>query len=170
MTNTITQNLPLGITLVLEVGENEQFISRKLETAPEPNRRVLEQLLDGQQRLTAIWRVLHNNYKEETYFVYTPEFDNYGAKESDEQFIYCRGRYDKKNGIRYPLWCDSAAECLNRGMIPTELLRPEDIQNNIYNWIKLAIDIKNQKILNNWKPFSIGKKVLAIKSKIFERL
>jgi hypothetical protein len=32
--------------------------------------KVLEHLLDGQQRLTALWRVLHNNYEDETYFVY----------------------------------------------------------------------------------------------------
>jgi len=32
----VIHNLPLGITLVLEVGEDEKFISRFLKTAPEP--------------------------------------------------------------------------------------------------------------------------------------
>ncbi|HHX23275.1 MAG TPA: hypothetical protein GX723_04580 [Thermoanaerobacterales bacterium] len=45
--NTITKNLPLGITLVLEVGEKEQFVSRYLSTAPEKSGKVLEQLLEG---------------------------------------------------------------------------------------------------------------------------
>ncbi|MDP3042429.1 MAG: DUF262 domain-containing protein [Candidatus Omnitrophota bacterium] len=167
--NTITQNLPLGITLVLEVGEKEQFISRNLQTAPEPNRRVLEQLLDGQQRLTAIWRVLHNNYEWETYFVYIPEFDNYGVKESDEQLVYCRGRYEKKNGGKYPLWCNSPEECLMRGMIPTDLLRPEDIQVEIDNWIKQAAGSKkpaNPEQLEgffNWKK-SISDKVKDLRA------
>lgn len=46
--NTISHNLPLGITLVLEVGEKEQFISRYLSTAPESDNRIFEHLLDGQ--------------------------------------------------------------------------------------------------------------------------
>ncbi|MFO7904264.1 MAG: DUF262 domain-containing protein [Pirellulaceae bacterium] len=53
---TVIHNLPLGITLILEVGDKERFISRYLETAPEPDNRVNEHLLDGQQRLTALWR------------------------------------------------------------------------------------------------------------------
>ena len=66
---TVIQNLPLGITLILEVGDKEKFISRNLETAPDSTERVTEHLLDGQQRLTALWRVFHNNYDSETYYV-----------------------------------------------------------------------------------------------------
>ena len=65
--NTISHDLPLGITLVLDVGEKELFVSRFLSTAPETGTRVFEHLLDGQQRLTALWRVLHNNYEWEGY-------------------------------------------------------------------------------------------------------
>jgi hypothetical protein len=50
---TVIRDLPLGITLVLETGEKEQFISRYLKTAPETQGKVNELLLDGQQRLTA---------------------------------------------------------------------------------------------------------------------
>ena len=45
---TVVQGLPLGITLVLEVGDREKFVSRYLATAPKSNSRVFEQLLDGQ--------------------------------------------------------------------------------------------------------------------------
>jgi len=167
--NTITQNLPLGITLVLEVGEKEQFISRYLVSAPTTNSRVLEQLLDGQQRLTALWRVLHNNYEFETFYVYIPEFDIYGEKESDEQFIFCRGRYYQKNGQRYPLWCDNPEDCLRRGMIPTELLRPEDIQPDIDTWITKATNYRkpaNPEELEgffNWKK-SVSDKINELRS------
>jgi uncharacterized protein with ParB-like and HNH nuclease domain len=65
----VIRNLPLGITLILEVGDEEKFISRFLATAPEGNGRVHEHLLDGQQRLTALWRIFHNNYELETYFI-----------------------------------------------------------------------------------------------------
>lgn len=33
-------------------------------------------MLDGQQRLTAFWRSIHNNYEWETFFVYLPQFDS----------------------------------------------------------------------------------------------
>jgi len=51
---------------------------------------------------------------------------------------YWRGRYYKKNGERYPIWCDDPAQCLQRGMIPVHLLRPEDIQKEIDDWIEKA--------------------------------
>lgn len=137
---TVVHNLPLGITLVLEVGNEEKFISRFLKTAPKKeDNRVSEHLLDGQQRLTALWRAFHNNYENETYFIYLKEFDRYeGDADRDNLTVFCRGRY-KKRGGRYPLWCDSPSQCLERGMIPTHLLRPEDIQREIDGWIEAAI-------------------------------
>jgi hypothetical protein len=136
---TVIHNLPLGITLVLEVGEDEKFISRFIETSPQGQGRVYEHLLDGQQRLTALWRAFYNNYEWETYFIYLMEFDNYDQDEEREDIsVFFRGRYIKKNGEKYPLWCDDPAQCLKRGFVPTNLLKPEDIQDEIDEWIKQA--------------------------------
>jgi hypothetical protein len=136
---TIIHNLPLGITLVLEIGDDEKFISRFLETAPEGSGRIHEHLLDGQQRLTALWRTLFNNYDSETYYVYISEFDKYDKDEAREDMsVFVRGRYVKKNGEKYPLWCDDPAECLRRGYIPTHMLKPEDMQKEIDDWLKSA--------------------------------
>jgi len=138
----VIHNLPLGITLVLEVGDQEKFVSRFLNTAPEKeDGRIFEHLLDGQQRLTALWRTFHNNYENETYFIYLKEFDRYvGDTDREDLSVFCRSRYLKKDDryplwYRYPLWCDSPSQCLERGMIPADLLRPEDIQKYINNWI-----------------------------------
>ena len=134
----VIRNLPLGITLILEVGDEEKFISRHLVTAPETNGRVYEHLLDGQQRLTALWRAFHNNYEWETFFIYLKEFDDFDKDEDlEDMSAYWRGRYMKK-GEKYPLWCDEPARTLHRGMIPTHLLRPEDIQGEIDDWIEQA--------------------------------
>ena len=140
LVETVIQNLPLGITLVLQVDVgNEKFISRNLETAPDGEGRVLEHLLDGQQRLTALWRVFFNNYEWETYFIYLEEFDQYeGDEERDDMTAFFRGRYYKKNGKRYPLWCDNPENCLYRGFIPTHLLKPIDMQHEIDAWIDEA--------------------------------
>ena len=138
---TIINDLPLGITLVLRVGEEEKFISRFLETAPETGDRTLEHLLDGQQRITALWRAFHNNYDWETYYIYLSDFDNYdGDEEREDMTVFFKGRYLRKNGGKYPLWCDDAADCLKRGFIPTHLLKPEDIQEEIDGWLAKATD------------------------------
>lgn len=51
--NTIINNLPVGVTLALEVGSTEKFISRYIVTAePTTIGTVNQHLLDGQQRLT----------------------------------------------------------------------------------------------------------------------
>ena len=135
----VVHNLPLGITLILEVGDQEKFISRNLNTAPSNGSRVYEHLLDGQQRLTALWRAFHNNYEKETYFIYINDFDRYEYDEEREDMsVFCRGRYIKKRGEKYPLWCDNPAQCLERGFIPTHLLKPEDNQNEIDEWIDKA--------------------------------
>lgn len=169
LTNTITHNLPLGITLVLQVSGEEKFVSRYLKTAPEESNYILEHLLDGQQRLTALWRVLHNNYEDYTFFTYIPEFDNYGEKESDEEFVFCRSRYIRSNGQKYPLWCDIPSDCINRGMIPTDLLKPVDIQTEIDMWISRATDtkkptnIEEMESFYNWKS-SISDKIKDLRA------
>ena len=73
MLNTIIHDLPLGVALVLNVGDKEQFVSRALHTAPETGESVTEHLLDGQQRLTALYRALRDNDDKVTYFLPFPE-------------------------------------------------------------------------------------------------
>lgn len=133
-------NLPLGITLILNVDEEVKFVDRYLETAPEIDKKITEHLLDGQQRLTAFWRMMHNNYEWETYFVYFPEFDRFpDSIQSDEIMGYCQTRWMKK-GQKYPLWADNPRECYRRGLIPSCIFRPVDIQSEIDQWIEQAID------------------------------
>lgn len=139
MMKTIIDELPLGITLVLEVAEKELFYSRYLETAPQVDDRVFEQLLDGQQRLTAMWRVLQNNYEGATYFVHVPRLAPDSSGQTDRRSIAAISRYYRSSGEKFPLWCDRPSDCIYRGMIPTELLRPDDIQDEIDDWIKRAV-------------------------------
>jgi hypothetical protein len=140
--NTVIQNLPVGVTLLLQVGDKEQFISRYIATAPETGGRVTEHLLDGQQRLTAFWRSVHNNYDSETYYVYLPEFDTHGDDgiEYDAVAVHCQPRWAKKKepGLRYPVWADSPARCLERGLVPVDLLCPGDHGATVEAWIKEA--------------------------------
>lgn len=137
--NTVIQNLPVGVTLLLEVGDKEKFVSRHVATAPDGGARVTEHLLDGQQRLTAFWRAMHNNYEGETYFVYLPQFDqrDEDSRDADEICIEYQGRWQHKDTLR-PVWADSPKGCLERGLVPVNLLRPGDMDQTISNWIASA--------------------------------
>ena len=134
--NTIINNLPVGVTLALEVGNKEKFISRYIVTAePDTTNTVNQHLLDGQQRLTAFWRTMHNNYESETFFVYLPEFDKREVRYSDEIEVYCQGRWHNKDGRKMPVWADDPVNSLYRGFIPINLLCPGDPTNQIDKWI-----------------------------------
>ncbi len=144
--NTIIQNLPIGVTLLLEVGDAPKFQSRFVTTAPESGHRETEHLLDGQQRLTAFWRAMHNNYEGETYFIYLSQFDeNLPAQADDEDeeeldhgpSILMRPRWDHK-GQRRPVWADVPKGCLQRGCVPVDMLCPGDQAQKIDGWIKAA--------------------------------
>jgi hypothetical protein len=66
---TVLRGLPAGASLILQVGDREKFSSRTMVDAPSSGNRVTEQLLDGQQRLTALWRCLHNKYPDRSYLI-----------------------------------------------------------------------------------------------------
>ena len=137
--NTVIQNLPVGVTLLLEVGDKQKFDSRYIATAPETGVRVTEHLLDGQQRLTAFWRAMHNNYDGEKYFVYLPQFDrtDTDSLDVDDMCIAFHGRWLHKDVLR-PVWADSPKGCFDRGLVPVDLLCPGDQSTKIEEWIQCA--------------------------------
>ena len=136
--NTIINNLPVGVTLALDVAGEEKFISRYIVSAdPSVQGTVTQHLLDGQQRLTAFWRAMHNNYEYEDYFIYLPSFDQQW-NHSEQIEVYCQGRWTNKKGSRRPVWADHPAKCLERGLFPIDLLCPGDKATAVDEWIKTA--------------------------------
>lgn len=145
--NTIINNLPVGVTLALDVAGEEKFISRYIVSAdPVVPGTVTQHLLDGQQRLTAFWRAMHNNYEWDDYFIYLPQFDQRDSKQSDQIEVYCQGRWTTNKGSRRPVWADFAEKCLERGLFPFHLLCPGDKATAVDEWIKSAtISLKPSK-------------------------
>ena len=139
--NTVINNLPVGVALCLEVAGDEKFVSRFIKTAEPKNHTVTvnQHLLDGQQRLTAFWRAIHNNYDYETYVVYIPEFDKKEQKSSDKMEVHVIGRWYDKNGRKMPLWADIPAQMLERGFVLVNLLRPGDITSELDEWLNQAL-------------------------------
>ena len=141
--NTILQDLPAGSVLILEIGSEEPFPSRLIEGAPSATERTTEHLLDGQQRLTALWRGLNNNYEDRTYFLHlSPD------EETDMPFYIdsvSRGRRKSDNKLM-PLWADEPAGQWERRMIPLHVLAPTDEARRAYTeWSRQAIDDHEQR-------------------------
>jgi hypothetical protein len=134
---TVLRGLPSGATLLLQVGDEEKFRSRTMADAPESGEKVTEQLLDGQQRLTALWRSLHDKYHDRTYLVGFEDDPSDGSPKLP--YVYGQARWTNK-GSRYPMWVDDPKECWGRGLIPITLLRPEDILPEIRHWIATAVE------------------------------
>ncbi len=101
---TVLRGLPSGAALILEVGDAEKFKSRTMADAPESGEKVTEQLLDGQQRLTALWRSLHDKYQDRSYLIgFEDDPDDASAK---LPYVYGQARWNA-NGTRYPVWANS---------------------------------------------------------------
>jgi hypothetical protein len=128
------RGLPAGALLVLAVGDKEKFISRPMDGAPLSTERVNEHLLDGQQRLTALWKSLQDLYGDQTYFVKWEVDEETGERAPT---VVGQPRWTK-NGLRYPLWVDSPAELLARSLIPLKLVRPSSLGQEVNDWCLAA--------------------------------
>lgn len=133
---TVVDGLPAGAALILKVSGQPPFKTRPLETAPTGPDSITELLLDGQQRLTALWRALNDTYEGTTFFVkLTPDQDEVRGYQ-----VLAQTRYEKDRKI-YPLWADQASKVLGRDLIPFRLLRPGAVGEQMAkDWIHSAVE------------------------------
>lgn len=118
--NTVLKELPAGAILTLDIGDTEPFISRPIVGAPEEGEKIVEHLLDGQQRLTSFWRALNDDY-EDRLFAIKVEDD----PELELPFYATSiGRYFKNEKL-YPLWSGTPLGLWDKKLIPVSLLRPD---------------------------------------------
>ena len=132
---TVIDELPAGAVLVLEIGDASPFDHRPLVGAPEPTERITELLLDGQQRLTALWRTLTEDYPDRSFFVDTREID--ADEDGRRDFRVAPQARWYRNGVRYPVWCDDPKQVLSRDQIPLGLLNPDN-EHGYSKWITEA--------------------------------
>lgn len=126
-------SLPIGVLLVLEVGDKELFHSRPIVGAPKSDGRPSMHILDGQQRMTALWRSLTDNYKDLKVFVRLSPANEAGGPEAvsedDEdggRLIEIEKRWEQK-GVRKPVWADDDVACIKRGLAPISIFRPSSV-------------------------------------------
>ena len=118
---------------MLAIGNAEPFVSRRIAGAPSPTERTTEHLLDGQQRLTALWKVLNDGYKSRSYFAVL------SRDAEDTSVVRSFSRWTRK-GRRYPVWADQPKEQLSRGLVPMSLLHPEITSQEVREWCDRATD------------------------------
>ena len=123
-------SLPVGVLLALEVGDKELFHSRPIVGAPKVNVRPSMHILDGQQRMTALWRSLTDNYEDLKVFVRlasaaeAAEDGNVSGDDEDGgELVQIEKRWTHK-GVRRPVWADDDVECIKRGLAPISIFRP----------------------------------------------
>jgi hypothetical protein len=137
------RGLPTGAALILRVDGPEQFRSKHIAGTPQDGGNITEQLLDGQQRLTAMWKSLHDLYENRKFLVSIDKstvdssVNPSDYLQSNEIEVVAQAIYEK-NGKSYPMWVNDAKECWERGLIPVHLLRPVDISKEKKTWLKAA--------------------------------
>ncbi len=130
---TVIEELPAGSSLILQIGDESPFKYRPLQTAPDGPERLTELLLDGQQRLTALWRSLTETYEDRTYFLDLNNKSDNGAPQIVPQ------HRSWKNGVKRPLWADEPEQTLERDYVPVRLLRPGNAgENELEEWLEAA--------------------------------
>ena len=127
---------PIGAFLTLEVGDKQLFSYKSISTARSRSKgRVLENLLDGQQRMTAIWRSLNDNYEGFTFFVFLSNLEFLEDFPAVETHKYKKS----KEGYQIPNWMQCPAECLSKMLIPVKILIPTiDGERFKEKWISQA--------------------------------
>ena len=135
--DAVLRGRPIGAALILQIGGREPFKSRAMAGAPEPTERPTEHLLDGQQRLTALWKALNDQYEDKTYFVMLrPDPDR---EDDDQEKVRTQSRWTRNNQ-RYPVWADQPKEQLKRGRAPMYLLNPERSSRDVRAWCDTATE------------------------------
>ena len=131
--DSVLRGRPVGAALVLAIGNTEPFVSRRMAGTPAPAERTTEHLLDGQQRLTALWKALNDGYESRSYFaVLNPDAE-------DASLVRSLSRWTR-NGRRYPVWADQPKEQLSRGLVPMRLLHPEVTPYEVRTWCDRSTD------------------------------
>ena len=126
---SVIQDLPIGSALVLDIGDTAPFISRTIEGAPQASARTTEHLLDGQQRITALWRSLQDSYADRKYFLEQRPNGQWGVKSAS--------RYMKGTQL-YPLWVDDQQQQYSRKLIPLSIMDIDTGSNAIREWCDAA--------------------------------
>lgn len=146
----ILHDRPIGVLLTLDVDpSNQPFETRPLEGTINNGEKCRSHLLDGQQRLTALWKALNDQYDDRVYFV--------SFKEENEKYVS-----DSVKGVprRASPWVEKPTDAFSKNFIPVNLLNPKGpLSEKIEVWLTNVGDEKRKTnlrelVMNLWKRIS----------------
>ncbi|MFO7991768.1 MAG: DUF262 domain-containing protein [Thermoplasmata archaeon] len=144
---SIVEGVPVGSLLLLQVGDKPQFANRPIKGAPGPSEgeRIQELILDGQQRLTSIWRGLNDDYREEggelgfSLYIQTREGIKGRWRETPKEELpkirTVRLHTKKRGNGVYPKWREKDGSVFDRGLVPLSLFHPDN-SKGLKNWAR----------------------------------
>ena len=147
--NAILQNRPVGCLLLVKIKDHDTLPlnPRPVEGAGGSSESAIQYLiLDGQQRITALWRALRASNADGPYFV--------SYKEGDDASLGTVSTLPKRK------WQENPKLCLERGWVPIRLLGHHPASSEIdpvSDWVDTALAdeggrvlAKRQRALEKW--------------------
>lgn len=124
---SVLTDRPTGIMITLNVNPNEPpFKTRGLDGVAIQNAVCTRHLLDGQQRLTALWKGTQDKYPEVKYFL------KFVEKEGQLKFLDLVG----ESKVGSSDWIDNPKEQYSRGLVPLALFSPTVGFSKANAWIR----------------------------------
>lgn len=123
----LNEELPIGIFLILETdSKNPTFPPRHIDGSPEKVSNCRELLLDGQQRITALWKAL-NDMDED--YIYYAEFCEEKYKIKDIK------KYNRNNKNSHK-FIENPKKPYKKNWFPITLLNPSKDTEECNKWIE----------------------------------
>ena len=154
MLTSILKNRPIGVLYVLSLSRPHCFDSFGFEGS-EVGESVKEQILDGQQRLRALWASFtFKKFPSDRYMFCTKEKSG-KYKDQYSKVIVVKKIKKNKEIIENP------TKQRRKGWIPVHILNPMDMNNSIDEWLKGSRSVGVQ---NKWRNIAklIKKNILAV--------
>ena len=118
----ILKERPIGVFLVLEANPAElPFETRPLPGTPDNGETCRQYLLDGQQRLTALWRSFSDNYPDRVYYV--------SFEEKADRYVEAEIKAVKRTSRESEIIGDPVKE-FEKKLLPINILGPENVRVN----------------------------------------
>jgi uncharacterized protein with ParB-like and HNH nuclease domain len=139
---SILKDMPAGAALILKVNaQQEIFSSQAIETAPDLKENVLEQLLDGQQRLTVIYQCLNNKFNGRKFFIEIPELN---IKIDPKDIVLSVRSIPNGPNARAKQWLDDPQKEFEKKLIPLNLFKVGfEVSQEFDSWISKSLDPKD---------------------------
>ena len=124
-------NSPVGVLLVLAVDPDDPPFETRSIAGVDGSEKCGQHLLDGQQRLTALWRALADNYEDRSYYICFEQVNGSYQLVADG---------DKKDQVqsftkKANRWIGDSGKEFDKNLLPVRVLDPNS-SSAIIEWVK----------------------------------